>query len=172
MYIRYKMGSGYSKGREKRVCPGDYEEEKFEMILELYDKLDENGDNIVDSLELQDIADLHVKNRISKIKRLKVKENLEFQKEIRLIDVEYDKKRAAFEKELMDLKKDKLEKSLEKTRELEDKINMLNTMNCSTRNDLFLQKVTCNNQIEFWNFFEYMKERTNDIKNIEFSAKE
>jgi len=166
------MGSGYSKGSEKRVCPGDYEEEKFEMILELYDKLDENGDNIVDSLELQDIADLHVKNRISKIKGLKVKENLEFQKEIRLIDVEYDKKRAAFEKELMDLKKDKLEKSLEKTRELEDKINMLNTMNCSTRNDLFLQKVTSNNQIEFWNFFEYMKERTNDIKNIEFSAKE
>lgn len=166
------MGSGYSKGREeKRVCPVDYDNEKFKMILELYDKLDENGDNVVDALELQDIADLHVKNKINNLREFKVKQNLEFEKEIKLVDDEYDKKRVELENELINLKKEKLEKRLGKNDELDEKINMLNTMNCSTRNDLFLQKVTGdNNHIEFWNFFEYMKQRVNDIKNIEFSA--
>ena len=146
---------------------------KFKMILELYDKLDENGDNVVDALELQDIADLHVKNRINNLRQSKQKENLEFEKELRLVEFEYDKKRANLEKELIDLKKEKLEKSMEKTTDINEKINMLNTMNCSTRHELFLQKVTGDdNYINFWNFFDYMKQRTNDIKNIDFSAEE
>jgi|TARA_B110000902_G_C14117678_1_gene516877 hypothetical protein len=168
------MGSGYSRQVEKmRVCPEDYDNNKFKMILELYDKLDENGDNVVDALELQDIADLHVKNRINNLRQSKQKENLEFEKELRLVEFEYDKKRANLEKELIDLKKEKLEKSMEKTTDINEKINMLNTMNCSTRHELFLQKVTGDdNYINFWNFFDYMKQRTNDIKNIDFSAEE
>jgi hypothetical protein len=169
------MGSGYSsvQKEKKRLCPEDYEEDKFKMILELYDKLDENGDNIVDALELQDIADLHVKNRINNLRELKVKENLEFEKEIRLVDIEYDKKRAALEQEALEIGKQKLKENMKKLVFIDEKINMLNTMNCSTRNDLFLEKVTGeNNHIEFWNFFEYMKQRTSDIKNIEFSAEE
>ena len=158
---------------KKRLCPEDYEEDKFKMILELYDKLDENGDNIIDALELQDIADLHVKNRINNLRELKVKENLEFEKEIRLVDIEYDKKRAALEQEALEIGKQKLKENMKKLVFIDEKINMLNTMNCSTRNDLFLEKVTGeNNHIEFWNFFEYMKQRTSDIKNIEFSAEE
>jgi hypothetical protein len=169
------MGSGYSsvQKEKRRLCPEDYEKDKFKMILELYDKLDENGDNVVDALELQDIADLHVKNRINNLRKLKVKENLEFEKEIRLVDVEYDKKRAALEKEALEIGKQKLKENMKKQASIDEKINMLNTMNCSTRNDLFLEKVTGeNNHIEFWNFFEYMKQRTGDIKNIEFSAEE
>jgi len=165
------MGSGYS--RQERVCPENYQEDKFKMILELYDKLDENGDNIIDALELQDIADLHVKNRIVNLKRLKEKENADFSKELRMISIEYDKKRAILEKEAMSLKKEKLERNMEKTADINEKINMLNTMNCSTRNDLFLERVTGdNNHINFWNFFDFMKQRTEDIKNIEFSAEE
>ena len=168
------MGSGYSRQEEKRrVCPGDYDEDKFTMILELYDKLDGNGDNVVDALELQDIAELHVKNRIINLRELKVTENAEFEKELLLINIEYDKKRSILEKDFMDLKKEKLKKTLNNKKVFDEKINMLNTMNCSTRNDLFLQKVTGdNNHIQFWNFFEYMKQRTNDIKNIDFSAEE
>jgi len=167
------MGSGYSKKEKRRLCPEDYDEDKFKMILELYDKLDENGDNVIDALELQDIANLHVKNRINNLISLKGKENLEFEKEIHLVDVEYDKKRAELENKLINLKKEKLEKSLEKQASIDEKINMLNTMNCSTRNDLFIANVTGdNNHIEFWNFFAYMKQRTNDIKNIDFSAEE
>ena len=87
------MGSGYSRQEKKRVCPQDYDVNKFKMILELYDKLDENGDNVVDALELQDIADLHVRNRINNLKKLKTKEKIDLEKEISLVNVEYDKKR-------------------------------------------------------------------------------
>jgi hypothetical protein len=167
------MGSGYSRQEKKRVCPQDYDVNKFKMILELYDKLDENGDNVVDALELQDIADLHVRNRINNLKKLKTKEKIDLEKEISLVNVEYDKKRKALEQKASAIEKEKLKESLEKQASIDENINMLNTMNCSTRNELFLQKVTGdNNNIEFWNFFDFMKQRTNDIKNIDFSAEE
>ena len=45
------MGTGYSvKTTERRVCPEDYNKDNFRMILDLFDKLDNNGDNIVDAL--------------------------------------------------------------------------------------------------------------------------
>tara|TARA_B100000795_G_scaffold486_1_gene322 strand:- start:2355 stop:2846 length:492 start_codon:yes stop_codon:yes gene_type:complete len=162
------MGSGQSI---QYLCPKGYDGKKFKMIMELYDKLDENGDNIVDSLELQDIAELHVKNRINNLRTLKTKENLEFNKELRLVDEEYDRKRVNLENELIELKKNKLKESIEKTENIDEEINMLNTMNCSTRNELFLQKISGDdNHINFWKFFEYMRQKTNDIKNIDFSS--
>ena len=140
--------------------------------MDLFDKLDNNGDNVVDALELQDVADLHVTNWVSCLRQTKEKDRLSFYKEIELLDVEYDKKRHALEQELLEKKRVKLEINIKKKEIFENKINMLNTMNLSTRNDLFLQRVTHKDHIEFWKFFDYMKERTGDIKNINFSAKE
>merc|ERR1712166_335523 len=105
------------------------------------------------------------------LRTLKTKENLEFNKELRLVDEEYDRKRVNLENELIELKKNKLKESIEKTENIDEEINMLNTMNCSTRNELFLQKISGDdNHINFWKFFEYMRQKTNDIKNIDFSS--
>ena len=167
------MGTGYSvKTTERRVCPEDYNKDNFRMILDLFDKLDNNGDNIVDALELQDIADLHVTNWVNCLRQTREKERISFYKELELLDVEYDKKRRALEKELLDKKIEKLDKNIKKKELFDKKINMLNTMNMSTRNEIFLQLVTDKEHIDFWKFFEYMKERTGDIKNINFSAEE
>ena len=53
------------------VCPKDYEEEKFNKILMLYDKLDKNGDHTVDENELSAISQLHVKNQLNMLENMK-----------------------------------------------------------------------------------------------------
>ena len=58
------MGGGSSQLK----CPNDYEKEKFQKILKLYDRLDSNGDHVVQTEELNKIADLHVRNKIRKFK--------------------------------------------------------------------------------------------------------
>ena len=59
------MGSGASSKKHRRECPEGYDNYKFKMILQLYDKLDSDGDNVVDISELKNIADLHIKNKIT-----------------------------------------------------------------------------------------------------------
>ena len=60
------MGSGSSQLK----CPNDYDKEKFEKIMKLYDSLDSNGDHVIETDELNKIADLHVRNKIRKLKGL------------------------------------------------------------------------------------------------------
>ena len=40
------------------VCPKDYDEDKFKLILKLFDKLDNNGDRVVETSELNEISEL------------------------------------------------------------------------------------------------------------------
>ena len=56
------MGSGTST---QLKCPSDYDTENFNKILRLYDKLDKDGDHVVETEELKEISDLHIKNRIN-----------------------------------------------------------------------------------------------------------
>ena len=58
------MGSAISSQSHKRECPKNFDPEKFKMILQLYDKLDSDGDNVIDIKELRNIAELHINNRI------------------------------------------------------------------------------------------------------------
>jgi len=58
------MGSGLTKQKKQLVCPVDYDKDKFSQILMLYDKLDANGDHVVETKELEKIAELHVINKI------------------------------------------------------------------------------------------------------------
>ena len=47
------MGSGISKKNTGQlVCPEGYDKEKFKQILYLYDKLDTNGDMVIEKEEL------------------------------------------------------------------------------------------------------------------------
>ena len=58
------MGSGASS---KRMCPDNYDNNKFSKIIKLFDKLDNNGDNVVESSELDKISKLHIQNHSNRI---------------------------------------------------------------------------------------------------------
>ena len=162
------MGSSAST---KLICPKDYDNEKFNMILKLYDHLDSNGDQVIETLELKDIAKLHINNRKTEFNKLKEKE---------VKDYEYllNQERLKLEKDIEDLKLTH-EKNIEKINNshisrdvsLINQINKLENMDEMTQCQTFLNVVSNDGKhIEFWKFFDYMKLRTGDIKNIDFSS--
>jgi len=166
------MGTGASS-QKRRVCPNDYDPEKFKMILSLYDKLDSDGDNIIDIAELKSIAELHIKNNITQNKaELQQNENYK-SKNIDLLEAECEKKKARILAEIeaeLESKRREINNHFEdKQKKIEENIRVYETMNCGAKSDTFMSVVSKDNQIDFWEFYEYMKKRTGDIKNIEFS---
>jgi len=167
------MGTGASSQKHRRVCPNDYDPEKFKMILSLYDKLDSDGDNVIDIAELKSIAELHIKNNITRNKaELQQNENYK-NKNIELLEEECEKKKARILAEIeaeLESKRREINNHFEdKQKKIEEEIRVYETMNCGAKSDTFMSVVSKDNQIDFWEFYEYMKKRTGDIKNIEFS---
>ena len=162
------MGSGQSVV-QKLECPKDYDEEKFSQILRLYDRLDKNGDHVVEQDELKEIAELHISNRIMLLNKEKKEE--EEQKEITITAAKFKQDQKIKEiksktknkieeaNELLETRKQKIDKTIEKFQQLSD----------DEKNKAFLRVVSYDNKhIDFWKFFTYMKDKTNDIPNINF----
>ena len=162
------MGSGQSVV-QKLECPKDYNEEKFSQILRLYDRLDKNGDHVVEEDELKEIAALHLSNRIMLLN--KEKKGEEEQKEITITAAKFKEEQKVKElriktqnkineaNELLETRKQKIDKTIEKFQKLSD----------DEKNKAFLRVVSYDNKhIDFWKFFTYMKDKTNDILNINF----
>ena len=167
------MGSGTSSQKHRRLCPNDYEPEKFKMILGLYDKLDSDGDNVIDITELKSIAEIHIKNNIMRNKsELQQNENYK-SKNINLLEEEWGKKQARILEEAeaeFNRKRREINNHFDnKQKKIEKEIRLYETMNCGAKSDTFMSVVSKDNQIDFWEFYEYMKKRTGDIKNIAFS---
>ena len=164
------MGSGASKGSKQLVCPESYPEDKFNKVLRLFDRLDEDGDQVVENDELKCIAQLHVKNKINLL-NLNLKSNeVTFNSQNKLY---LEKKRLAIEK--VEKEWDNRICSYKKSYENEVKLLQLQLTNYQNMKDEDKQKMFMNvitdddNKIEFWKFFEYIKDKTDDIDNIKFS---
>ena len=160
------MGSAAST---KLQCPKDYEKDKFDMILKLFDKLDQNGDRVVETKELKEITELHVKNRIRLLNESEV--YAKANSKLKITQLENKKKtmieqvNQTIESERRDIN-EKLKQLCETTA---DKIASYNNMSEEEKSQRFLEVISDkNNHIEFWKFFDYMKEKTNDIQNIDF----
>jgi len=159
------MGSSASI---KLKCPKDYDKDNFAMILKLYDHLDSNGDQVIETAELKDIASLHINNNITEISNLKIKENEDYKYKLGQTKLKYEKDKV----ELKLLNEGNIEK-INNSKKIKDecivtKIKYLNNLTEEQKCLTFLKVVSCDGKhIDFWKFFEYMKTRTRDIKNIE-----
>ncbi len=160
------MGSGASR---QLTCPNGYDNDKFKIILQLYDKLDKDGDHIVETDEIKEISKLHIDNKIrllqqnilkeGQVVQLKIDE-INFQKTHKIKQVEEDAKlNTQSEKTCSEMRR----------KSLTEKITTYSNLSEEERCKKFMEAVTDSNKhIEFWKFFEYMKNKTEDIKNIEF----
>ncbi len=160
------MGSGASKQLQ---CPKGYDNDKFALILKLFDRLDQDGDNVVELDELKEIAKLHVENKIRNL-QLSQGENTNLHV-LELEKIENRKLHAIREVE----EKAKIEKA-QADAQLQAKIDQASTtitkyqgLSEEERAKKFLGVVSDDQKhINFWKFFDYMKNRTGDIKNIQF----
>jgi len=147
------MGSGISNTGQL-VCPEGYDKEKFKQILYLYDKLDTNGDMVIEKEELFILTEHHIKN-----------------KKLLTISLEYESLKKNLEKEYLK-KKEKYENTeKDKKKEIDNTILSLTHLTKSEKYEIFKQKFCDNdNKLEFKLFFEYMKEKTEDIENINWKT--
>ena len=161
-----KMGSAAST---KLTCPKDYDIDKFKLILKLFDKLDENGDRVVETSELKEISELHVRNKIRLSKELLV--TVKSNSQIKLSQLETKKINLIADlNESIERERRNINSELKQLCEYTNtKIDMYTNMSEEGRTHKFLGVVSDkDNHIEFSKFFEYMKTKTDDIHNIDF----
>ena len=164
------MGSGISNTGQL-VCPEGYDKEKFKQILYLYDKLDTNGDMVIEKEEVFILTEHHIKNKQKILEKDKIiVENTKNQK-LLAISLEYESLKKNLEKEYLK-KKEKYENTeKEKKKEIDNTILSLNHLTKSQKYEIFKQKFCDNdNKLEFKLFFEYIKDKTEDIENINWQT--
>lgn len=158
------MGSGASK---QLKCPSDYDNDKFKKILILYDMLDSNGDQVVETDELHQIADLHVRNKIGRLREFIDKAEYDAtQKYDELEKIAAFKISAINSKLILDIQKHKNRK-VEDVKDAQKMIDNMQNMSKEKKAKKFKEAVSDKEgHIKFWTFFDYMKDRTDDIQNI------
>ena len=159
------MGSASSQLK----CPKDYDEEKFNKILKLYDRLDSNGDHSVDMEELSSIANLHVKNQLRKLEGMKQPLSDRTDQKIKLLDQQLLMDIERLKNNCENSKKTIIQNKNSQLSKIDDEIAELNGLSKDDKSKKIKKAITDKNgNIMFWPFFEYMKTRTNDIPNIEW----
>ena len=138
--------------------------------MKLFDRLDQDGDQVVENDELKCIAELHVKNKIAML-NLSLKNNkVTFESNNKLY---LEKKRLEMEKleKEWDDRIKNYQVNYQREVDLINKnMNGYQNMKSEDKQKMFMNVITDdNNKIEFWKFFEYMKNKTDDIDNIKFS---
>ena len=167
------MGGAITKVSNKGelVCPDDYSKEKFQKILFLFDKLDSNGNMVIDEEELYILTLHHIKNKKKILeKEKKIIENTKKQK-LLAIGLEYQTLKIKLEEEYIK-KKEKYNKQAEvKLNDISSQILSLEHLTKQQKYNIFKNKFCDDdNKLEFNLFFEYMKDKTEDIKNINWKT--
>ena len=158
------MGSGASK---QLKCPDNYDNEKFKKILMLYDRLDANGDQVVETDELHQIADLHVRNKIGRMKEYIDRIEEEASQKYEQLEKNAAYKISTINSQLMlDIQKHKNRK-VDDVKCAQNMIDTMQNMSKEKKAKKFKEAVSDKDgHIKFWTFYEYMKDRTDDIQNI------
>ena len=132
------MGCTNSKIPIGIECPRGYDKRKFNTLLMLYDKIDRDGNQAVDINEISEISNLHIKNRLL------------------LLEMEVDNEKKKYDNRLLNIKSTK---------------NLLLGLSQKEKNEMFCKAVTGKDRpskIGWDDFFNYMKDRSDDIPNIVF----
>lgn len=147
-------------------CPNGYDKEKFKQICSLFDKLDQDSNMGVSSGEMTQIAALHVKNCQTRL-------------QARVHAMTHNKTRALEDLARQHLHEQNTLKSEQEAemqgvaaqcdheiKHVQHTLDTYASLDDAGKSDTFMRVVGKGSHIDFWTFFEYMKTRTDDIKNI------
>tara|TARA_Y100001935_G_C17046496_1_gene379842 strand:+ start:49 stop:624 length:576 start_codon:yes stop_codon:yes gene_type:complete len=158
------MGSGVSSELKP---PKNYDKKNFQKILSLYDKLDSNGNMVIEQEELYILANHHIKNKKLLIQQEKMKNDTEIKSRILALNLKYENDK----KELENNHKSQIEKLKQKEKdddaEYVKRLANIDLLTKEQKYEIFKSRFTDKkNNINFNMFFEYMKNKTDDIQNI------
>jgi len=149
-------------------CPKGYNSQQFQIICQLFDRLDKDSNMGVCREELGDVAQLHVKNRLRFIR-----EHQTHQTKQKVYQMQQTEDEG--QQQILDLKtrivgrKNTLEQQFQRAfAQSTKKITWLESLDEAGKTEEFLKvlKTKDGQHIDFWSFFEYMKNKTQDIQNI------
>jgi hypothetical protein len=161
-------GSSSIMKSSKLLKPDDCPAKNWTNILQLFDRLDSDGTQSIEASELMGhIAVLHVDNNIKRLgdNQRTFFTNLEFEKKSIVSNLEINIQKLRKEAEDSISYIDSSQK--EQASSTEASIKSLNDMTLAEKGEK-IRKTICGKKtsIEFWDFYNYMKTRTNDIPNI------
>ena len=164
MKLYIYMGSGVSSELKP---PKNYDKKNFQKILSLYDKLDSNGNMVIEQEELYILANHHIKNKKLLIQQEKMKNDTEIKSRILALNLKYENDK----KELENNHKSQIEKLKQKEKdddaEYVKRLANIDLLTKEQKYEIFKSRFTDKkNNINFNMFFEYMKNKTDDIQNI------
>lgn len=163
------MGSGVSRNSDQLVCPSGYSEENFKKIIKAFDRLDRDGDQAIESEEAATMANLHVKNKIrllsTHINERKRGYDLELNRLNNQSNIELEKMKLKWKNHIENYKSGFGEKQglLNKKLAYYQGLN-----NEGAKKEVIKAVVGKDDKIEFWKFYEYMKDKTEDLDNLEY----
>ena len=148
-------------------CPKNYDKTKFQKILTLYDKLDTNGNMVIEQEEFYILANHHIKNKREMIVKEQAKNDTDIKSRMLMLNLKYETDKKKLEddhnKEIEKLKK----KEKDDDDEYKKRLANIDLLTKEQKYEIFKQRFTDKeNKINFKMFFEYMKTRTDDIQNI------
>ena len=149
-------------------CPKGYDNEKFKQICTLFDKLDQDSNMGVSSDEMTQIAALHVENCQT---RLQARVNAMRYGKARALEKLAHKhlhEQRALQKQQEAQMQELADKEEYEIQHVQRTLDTYASLDGAGKTDTFMRVVGKGSHIDFWTFFEYMKTRTGDIKNISF----
>ncbi len=163
------MGGGYSVEHYSQplICPSDCDAQTWQQILLLYDRLDSNGDHTIENSELQAISKLHINNEIKRMEiKMEEAKNSNEQK-LRFIRASNAQEMHRLREKLAQKVKRTTDEYDERKVKFDEHIKYLKHMEDIDRARKFKQAVSGHKKnIEFWDFYNYMRYRVDDIPNI------
>ena len=148
-------------------CPKNYDKTKFQKILTLYDKLDTNGNMVIEQEEFYILANHHIKNQREIVVKEQAKNDTDIKSRMLMLNLKHETDKKKLEddhnKEIEKLKK----KEKDDDAEYKKRLANIDLLTKEQKYEIFKQRFTDKeNKINFKMFFEYMKTRTDDIQNI------
>lgn len=162
------MGGGISSCSTGEIkCPKNYDKEKFQKILMLYDKLDTNGNMVMEQEEFYVLANHHIKNKKELILREKAKNTNDIQRNILMLNLKHEEDK----KQMIKLYNSSIETLKQKVKtddkDYNKRLTNIDLLTKEEKYEIFKERFTDNeDKINFTKFFDYMRTRSDDIQNI------
>jgi hypothetical protein len=162
------MGGGISSCSTGEIkCPKNYDKEKFQKILMLYDKLDTNGNMVMEQEEFYVLANHHIKNKKELILREKAKNTNDIQRNILMLNLKHEEDK----KQMIKLYNATIETLKQKVKtddkDYNKRLTNIDLLTKEEKYEIFKERFTDNEaKINFTKFFDYMRTRSDDIQNI------
>jgi len=165
------MGSGSSIP----TCPKNFDRQDFAAIQRLYDDLDTNGDFVVESHEVAQIAEIHTTNKLLSLRQQEAaeikKRTLMTEDVQRRLNNEISAIKSSCNCKIQSVTNQRQSELVTtqnridaKVDELRSETKLYETASVSERQNMFIAAVSKDDKLSFNKFFKYMRTRTDNLK--------